>query len=251
MKKKLIRIVTLMLTCSLIVSTVVYLCNAYEETTYRSYVFTYNAYDDIDGELTFDSPIFDNLWAMGYDADEYLNNSASSVYSVMQSAELLFFIHHGGPGYVLCYDPLIDEISSICADRNNAEYLHSCDRAVSDLTYPTTKTNKLTIYFACNAGVTPDPIEDESQLTGYIYPANLVTTTVQRASKCSIGWTAALYVNSTEPWFTYFTMSSESHSIADSVALANRLMYDNYGTIYSSRLAQYIIRGTSSQILGE
>ena len=68
----------------------------------KAYIFTINwtGTGAIDTTAAGSEEVLRHLWNMGYDAGEYLNNSAADAYSVMANAKILVISSHGNPGKI-------------------------------------------------------------------------------------------------------------------------------------------------------
>ena len=62
----------------------------------KAYIFTFDTYD-LNSREAGGQESLGYLWNMGYDAGEYLNNSAADAYPVMANAKILVISSHGDP----------------------------------------------------------------------------------------------------------------------------------------------------------
>ena len=136
------------------------------------------------------STVLRHIWNLGYGADEYLNNHASTAYSVISNSKITVIAGHGAPGYTVMGSNT--NHSYFCADAN-IRTIGTRDANLSNLSGGSLSGVKMMMYVGCNTGKTPDPIPDSSQATGYIYPGNLVSKAVSKGAKCSVGFTNVLY----------------------------------------------------------
>lgn len=246
MKKK---IISLFLATVILLSAITVTC--YATDSGRAYVFTYSSIDS-DFPVGINSPILSNWWYLDYDAGEYIDNHAPTVYSVLQSSKISVIAATGAESAIACFsDP--NEVYLITACRDNPWYsiTEPNDRAVIDLPQISSKYNRLTVCLSPKSAVTPDPIPDSTQLTGYVYPSNLLNQLYFRSTKCAVGWTSGdLKYSSYKEWMETFTEYTISYSVNDSIVYANNEIRDTMGATYANPLDSYFVRGDGAQYLG-
>ena len=64
----------------------------------KAYIFTFDTYD-LNSREAGGQESLGYLWNMGYDAGEYLNNSAADAYSVMANADFWYKFVYGTENY--------------------------------------------------------------------------------------------------------------------------------------------------------
>ena len=150
------------------------------------------------------------LWNMGYDAGQYINNSANSGYSSLPNVDLFLFNHHGGPG-MLEFRVNSGEKSYIVADAANDYYLTSADREIADLS--SMSNINLAIYCGCNTAQYSSTYGD------------LVEETLEKGAKCAIAWYDEVYDTNSNRWFElFFTYCGQGKTIAQALELTDEAM---------------------------
>jgi len=214
----------------------------------KAYIFTFDTYD-LNSREAGGQESLGYLWNMGYDAGEYLNNSAADAYSVMANAKILVISSHGNPGKIRM--GTYENRSFLCGDSWGL-YYGGGDRQIYGLTRGALSRVRLVMYVACYTGTTPAPVADSSQATGYRYPANLCSATYGHGgAQCVIGWKGEIPSASCDQWvINLFKFSDANHyTLAKAIEYADFWYKFVYGTENYERMANRFLKGNTTQSL--
>jgi len=215
-----------------------------------AYVFTVNT-DDINVQLPSGCTIMSDLDFIGYEADEYINNNAASVYSFLPTSTICVIMGHGAAGRIRCAQQYgtTGEYTRIRSDDHFP--IPSYDRALSNLpNLKGSEENRLTIFMGCNTADTPDPVPDSTQITGYWYSGSLPYMAFIKTTTTAMGWTESIQIRSMVPWLESFVNASRVHNISYAVGVADLEILNTQGEEAYEKISSHLIRGDSSQYLG-
>ncbi len=187
---------------------------------------------------------------MGYDAGEYLNNSAADAYSVMANAK--------DPRYIKPRQPRKDphgftyeNRSFLCGDSWGL-YYGGGDRQIYGLTRHALSGVRLVMYVACNTGTTPHRLRIPLRLPVTDIPANLCSATCGHGgAQCVIGWKGEIPSASCDQWvINVFKFKDANHyTLAKALEYADFWYKFVYGTENYDRMANRFLKGNTTQSL--
>lgn len=214
----------------------------------KVYIFTFST-NDINTRAAGNNTVLNHLWNMGYNAGEYLNNSAADAYNILTDSGITVIVSHAQPGAIRLGMP--GNYSMLRGDNQDKDVSLTKDRFIYNLSRKSLENSKIIIYVGCNTGITPDPVADSSQITGYRYPANLVAQTHIKGSKCTVGWNKNIYSDSACDWVRlFFEKCDQAHEeIWECFNHADYWVKDIYGNDDWQRLNDRYEKGDIHQRL--
>lgn len=172
------------------------------------------------------------LWGMGYDAGEYLNNTAAVALGVMHNLEIFVNNGHGWDGWATFYHA-DGSYSNLYGMSNN---LGTGDASMSALEYGALTGVSLVIYTGCRSGVT-------SEVYG-----NLIQMTREKGAWCAIGWRESINTVATNAWLVkFFEYCSHGCTIETAMANADEYIREAHSTHYNN-LAQRFVAGSARSV---
>lgn len=183
------------------------------DTYYRFRIKTYDlgvgrifTSTDSDYDTSATGAIKSTLWSMGYDADNYLNNSASAVFSTIASSRIVMIHNPAGAGYMTM--PASIGHTYLCA--NNHANIQSYSRGLSALAAGAMSNTALAIYLG-----------DYTANTHGAY-GNLVEMTLSKGASCAIGWYNELDRTFSTGWANaFFDKLNQNRSITAAIGAAD------------------------------
>lgn len=170
-------------------------------TSPQAYFFTYNNGSNYNSRLIASNNVFSNLWDLGFSTGEYLNNYATTIFSVIKNKEVTVITGNGF--WCETYLPGQSTTTRIFADEyyNDVEGAYSVesnDVVISQLARDTSndKTSNLVIIAARFSAYTPPMMETPTM--GYYSPMSVATAMRSRITDCAIGWTNRIVSDSPE-----------------------------------------------------
>lgn len=147
------------------------------------------------------------LWEMGYDAGEYENNDAATIYNTLPKTDIFTIVNHAGPG-VIQINPSA-EYQDLYA-KSNAD-MAANDRALSNYANGALDDVKLIIFAGCETGVT-----DSSY-------GNLVDMAVDKGAFCCIGFKNKIPVGDTHEWVArFYEFCAQGRNLGNAMTETNK-----------------------------
>jgi hypothetical protein len=185
----------------------------------KVYIFTHT-WSDLNTRAAGNTTVLRHLWDMGYDAGEYLNNSAADAYSVMPKSKILVIASHGAEGRIrLGTDK---SMSRIYAN----SYVSGDNRSISNLSANSLSDTRLVLYAGCSTG--------GNASNG----SNLVTATRSKGAQCVVGWNETIHYNPAADWIRllFEKANKEEEVLWECFNHADYWVRDIWGSTYSKPL---------------
>lgn len=153
--------------------------------------------------------VLPSLWKSGYDAEEYIDNLASTAYSVLTTSGVYVVSNHGEAGSVR-FAGLSDN-SFLYAKAPTS--MNRSSSALSNLSSTSLSKLNLIIFSSCNSGNTH---------TTY---GNLVDTALNKGAVCAIGWKVSIPIDESTDWLDeFFRCCNLGYSVRKSMEEASAIV---------------------------